>query len=57
MERANTLTKSSLVLCLPTISIVYATPVSRLTLELLRSEHPCVLRNSPKQAFNYCTVG
>jgi hypothetical protein len=40
--RANSLSSFGLVLCLPTISILYATPILLLTLELFRSEHPCV---------------
>src|SRR6202521_1323350 len=45
-ERANTLTKSSLVLCLPTISILRLPQCSLWTPGLFRSEHPCVLWNS-----------
>jgi hypothetical protein len=54
--RANTLTKSRLVLWWPSISNFSLPRCSLWTPRLFRSEHPCVLRNSPKKAFNYCTA-
>ena len=57
MERANTLTTSRLVLCLPTISIFRLPRCSLWTPGLFRSEYPQALWNPPARAFYYSTPG
>jgi hypothetical protein len=55
--KVNTLARLSRWLCLPTISILWATPIFPLRVEQFHSGHTCELRKSPTRTVNYYTPG